>query len=61
MLVTEYLGLNCNPFALVICAALLATSASAELSTSVQTDEHGAYPPVYVSPHTGISYQHSYG
>jgi len=29
--------------------------------TLVQSDDHGAYPSVYVSAHTGIAYQHSYG
>ncbi len=47
---------------LLVCGGAWAQSAPVTpVPTLIQSDERGAYPPVYVSPHTGIAYQHSYG
>ncbi len=47
--------------AAIYVALALTRSVWADVRTLVQTDENGAYPSVYVSPHSGIAYQHSYG
>lgn len=46
----------------IICTCAYAqVNSDGLVPTLVQQDEQGAYPPVYISEHTGIAYQHSYG
>ena len=61
MLIAENPVLSRTAALLVLWASLCTAMASAEVPTLVQTDEQGVYAPAYISPHTGISYQHSYG
>ena len=42
-------------------ASSLPATSNEPVPTRVFADENGSYPPIYVSPHTSIPYQHAYG